>query len=77
MKIIHGSLILWYLLLALASFFGCTLGLNRTDFPDDFIFGAASSAYQVCYSTPIYYYMHLDRIHNSYNVLFEVSSFPF
>ncbi|XP_040993468.1 beta-glucosidase 17-like isoform X2 [Juglans microcarpa x Juglans regia] len=46
MKIIHGSLLLWYLLLPLTSFLGCTLGLNRTDFPAGFIFGAASSAYQ-------------------------------
>ncbi|KAB1224901.1 Beta-glucosidase 17 [Morella rubra] len=37
---------LFFYLLVVAYFFACTEGLNRTDFPAGFVFGAGSSAYQ-------------------------------
>ena len=44
---IHHHHLLFYLV-ALAYFFACIEGLNRSDFPAGFVFGAGSSAYQVC-----------------------------
>jgi hypothetical protein len=38
---------LFFYLLALAYFFASIEGLNRSDFPAGFVFGAGSSAYQV------------------------------
>ncbi|XP_065633451.1 beta-glucosidase 17 isoform X3 [Quercus suber] len=42
---IHHHHLLFYLV-ALAYFFACIEGLNRSDFPVGFVFGAGSSAYQ-------------------------------
>ena len=39
---------LFFYLVALAYIFACIEGLNRSDFPAGFVFGAGSSAYQVC-----------------------------
>ena len=46
----------WYVLLVMAYFFSFTESISRRDFPAGFIFGGASSAYQVYMSLQSHYY---------------------
>ena len=43
----HRHHLFWYVLLVVAYFFSFTESISRRDFPAGFIFGGASSAYQV------------------------------
>jgi hypothetical protein len=64
---IHHHLLL-YVLLFVSYYFSCTESLSRTDFPAGFIFGGASSAYQV-YITLIYRLNYAFYIHYVYLIL--------